>query len=475
MQKSIFNERQISRDGRSEDMFERQRNNILPGKRKKAIIQEENRRNESIPAEAGGKGNSGASGTKNIFSSQYIEPELGNKQSTSSYSWSQKSSWKKLVGGESNSAFSLSNLLSGISSNQEKLSGSNLANNNNLNVERNKNLKGRSSKADLVAEHSEDQTKKLDVILNKSDGPTHDLVKEQVDIAPPKKKRKIVVHKESGTNGVKPADPDNEGDLQINADGIGTEIISGGQPTEPDLRTKHSASESFSVSGSFTGTACVKGDQFRSESDTPSAPKSYDSEIQISARDKDVGGQSCESERAEGGAEAQPAKSDAASNKSGRGSSWLHKLSWTQLLKEKDTSFSITQILPDATFEKHEQIGLSNVDVLNFNSNKLTDFVNQGNIQPSVNDSPALGISTEENTVQHTSENSQETVVGCNDEASAPLVNREQEPASKTPFSGNTSIGETCSFMRSAASLKNWASAKKSLSGSRKRKLDEKQ
>jgi hypothetical protein len=68
---------------------------------------------------------------------------------------------------------------------------------------------------------------------------------------------------------------------------------------------------------------------------------------------------------------------------------------------------------------------------------------------------------------------SPQTVVG-NAEASAPVVEKKTNSETKPAYTRDVSIGETCSFMRTADSVKEWARTKAALSGSRKRKNNEK-
>lgn len=75
--------------------------------------------------------------------------------------------------------------------------------------------------------------------------------------------------------------------------------------------------------------------------------------------------------------------------------------------------------------------------------------------------------------VRSTPQRHQQTVVG-NNEAPAPIFERKHDSAPKLTSTRNVIIGETCSFMRSAASLKEWSKTKAALSGSLKRKSGEK-
>jgi hypothetical protein len=135
----------------------------------------------------------------------------------------------------------------------------------------------------------------------------------------------------------------------------------------------------------------------------------------------------------------------------GRGASWLKKKSWTQLVNENNNSFSISQILPGITFP--EQTTKEPI-LYPTNSN---DYKHNG---------------ADKNTVNGTIINGFNAVAV--DIVSAPVVEKTVETSPTDKSCANVEIGKTCSFMRNAASLKEWAKAKSSVSGSLKRKHGEK-
>ncbi|KAF2291976.1 hypothetical protein GH714_042460 [Hevea brasiliensis] len=165
--------------------------------------------------------------------------------------------------------------------------------------------------------------------------------------------------------------------------------------------------------------------------------------------------------------EAQPAKMDSSSNKTGRGSAWLHKTSWTQLVNSNNgSSFSITQILPGVTFEKQELAKPHGVITTDARDHKNNNTIEKGKSESFVDGTMDLQI-IRDCDVQKTVEPRQLHVLGS-DNASASTENK-QNSATKRPRKGDIVIGETCSFMRTDASLKEWANAKAALSGSRNR------
>ncbi|KAL2327480.1 hypothetical protein Fmac_020907 [Flemingia macrophylla] len=161
---------------------------------------------------------------------------------------------------------------------------------------------------------------------------------------------------------------------------------------------------------------------------------------------------------------------DVAPNKTGRGASWRRKQSWTQLISENNNSFSISHILPDITFPEpmaKEPI----VEPAISNDCKHSDVA-----KDTINEVLSNGFISRE----IIPEKSQH--IGADDIASASVAEEKIEISPKEKieispkekFSENVEIGETCTFMRSAASLKDWAKAKAAISGSLKRKRGDK-
>ncbi|KAK6272851.1 hypothetical protein POUND7_009934 [Theobroma cacao] len=165
--------------------------------------------------------------------------------------------------------------------------------------------------------------------------------------------------------------------------------------------------------------------------------------------------------------EPQPNQPKTASSNSGRGSSWLHKSSWMQLVSENSSSFSISEIVPGST-TKQECTKPIYEDVVYSADGNHSNKTKSHKSEPTVYGSPALGVRKEGDTVRSIPESNQQTVVG-NTDASVPTVEKCNSEPDKA-FGGDTSIGETCSFMRSSASLKEWVKTKAALKGSRKKK-----
>lgn len=176
--------------------------------------------------------------------------------------------------------------------------------------------------------------------------------------------------------------------------------------------------------------------------------------------DRNSEGTFCRKET-EGLVEAQPAESNAVSIHSGRGASWRHQSSWTELVSG-DTSFSISQLFGGATFDQQPLKEPQVADVMNSANGKLNEIENSAREVPSIS-----GTKQEDDSRTTRAEN-QQTILG-NDQPSVSMLEENRVAANETPAS-KVEISETCSFMRNATSLKEWAKTKAALSGSLKRK-----
>ncbi|XP_010525603.1 PREDICTED: uncharacterized protein LOC104803376 [Tarenaya hassleriana] len=174
-------------------------------------------------------------------------------------------------------------------------------------------------------------------------------------------------------------------------------------------------------------------------------------------------------------------------NITARGSFWRQKSSWTQLVSEKNSSFSITQIFPDLNSKDHEPREVNHEDDEEYDSTKRESATSQSKCKPNQDGFRAIAVTkdTSSDGVQP-NQGSDETkklligatrassrigedgsrVVGIDEDS---VIQKSpdaletvvaKEPGSiKSPLAGEE--GGTCLFMRSGASLKAWADAKK--------------
>ncbi|KAK4256076.1 hypothetical protein QN277_008989 [Acacia crassicarpa] len=188
-------------------------------------------------------------------------------------------------------------------------------------------------------------------------------------------------------------------------------------------------------------------------------------------------------------AEAQPTIQNAMSKESGRGVAWKQKQSWTQLVGQNNNAFSISQIFPGISSQQpvakepaENLAGSGDAEYIDLAKESNNESVGDGfNLVKSgpekKHDVLAKHASIESvgdglNMTGSTTEKSQH--VTGNDIASAPINEEKCDTLTNEASTTEIKIGETCSFMRNAASLKEWAKTKAALSGSLKRKRGEK-
>lgn len=160
---------------------------------------------------------------------------------------------------------------------------------------------------------------------------------------------------------------------------------------------------------------------------------------------------------------------------SGRGAAWKQKSSWTQLISNTNTSsFSISQVLPGLNFEKQRVLEAPNgVDAVKSNDDEQhnmlkserSDFrtfelANKDLIITAPGGSNVNALANKDNTPEK-----KLMTMGEKNEVSA---------STKQTFGEDFGNGETCPFMRSDASMKEWMKTKAALSGSLKKKGNEK-
>ncbi|XP_027330341.1 uncharacterized protein LOC113846366 [Abrus precatorius] len=296
------------------------------------------------------------------------------------------------------------------------------------------------------------------------------------------KKRKSLPKSERESNGGVTTTPGGES-MQTIPDEVGssaqpTKLEDGfREPTRVLWSQKSSWRELLGHGGNTAFSASLILPKFDSgknqeRPDDPCASSPTNNEAENNERDGYLGNKPTDTEVIEELAETQPtnnqvtqdlaeSEQNVAPNKTGRGASWLQKQSWTQLVRENNNSFSISQILPGITLP--EPIANNPIVDPEYSNDCKHNCVAKDTVNEVVSDGFDLGEIIPDNS-RH---------VGANDIASAPVVKKfETSPREKS--TEDVEIGQTCSFMRSAASLKEWAKAKAALSGSLKRKRGEK-
>ncbi|KAK7281421.1 hypothetical protein RIF29_09404 [Crotalaria pallida] len=440
-QESWLNETRISKEEPSKTMPEmKKRNNSNPSKKRKSLPKLEKESNEGVSTTPGGNRSMKTFPDELGSDAEPTESEDSFEESTK-VSWSQKSSWKKLLGDGGNTAFNASLILPKFDSGKEQQrsdspSALSSRKKKTKNSERDRCTVSRATNTQVtevlaealptdtqvIKEHAESQPTDKNVALNKTCRKTENMERDtntQVIEEPAE------------------AQPTDTLVIKENADG---------QPTDKNVAPNKRGKETENMERDGpTNTQVIE--------ELAEAPPT---DIQVIKEH----------------AEAQPTDKNLASNKTGRGASWLQKQSWTQMVHENNNSFSISQIVPGITFPEptpKEPI----VYPAKFIASKHNGLAKDA-MKEVVSDGFGLGETIPEKS-QH---------FGATDIASPPIV---EESIETRPWERSTEetipkerstevveISETCSFMRNAASLKEWAKAKAALSGSLKRKRSEK-
>ncbi|GLT88015.1 hypothetical protein SLE2022_060600 [Rubroshorea leprosula] len=353
------------------------------------------------------------------------------------------------------------------------------------------------------------QELRTNALQKSEDGVSKDALKAHKKNDTPKKKRKSHLNEESDGNEPGSDGPVEKGNSQIYSNRAETDFVT--QPTGPESGTTQSNASylwsqksswralvgdmgrsSFSVSNILQKVDPIEEEKPLSDdpkvdnnshnknelvlepvSDYPKVDNNNHNKIEMVAASEDLEGMSGKIEENDTVVEPQQTKPHTVPSEYGRGSSWLHKSSWMQLVSESDSLFSISDVLPSANSAKETLIQPSSENVVTFTSRS-----HDNGMKPSENGTIESGATDlkdgkEEGSGQSMLEKNQLTLLD-NGDASAPVIEKKRGSAEKKATTRDASIGETCTFMRSAASLKEWANTKAALSGSRKRKGIEK-
>ncbi|CAA3021857.1 Hypothetical predicted protein [Olea europaea subsp. europaea] len=176
-------------------------------------------------------------------------------------------------------------------------------------------------------------------------------------------------------------------------------------------------------------------------------------------------------------------------DKSARGASWLQKSSWTQLVGDThNSSFSISQVLPGATFEKQElpqfnHFVFSRTNKPHKSFEKETSNSVEGVSKPKGGANKNLATADHKFDVDALTRKEQNGDLNCeksspemkmqiikDNEVSTSTLGQNVPSALNRPSLGDIVTSEACPFMRSAASMKEWTKTKAALSGSFKKK-----
>ncbi|KAK3019715.1 hypothetical protein RJ639_003151 [Escallonia herrerae] len=187
--------------------------------------------------------------------------------------------------------------------------------------------------------------------------------------------------------------------------------------------------------------------------------------------------------------EALPAIPNADLNKKTRGASWLKEASWTQMVRDaSSSSFSISDVLPGLTFPKQEISKPSGTAAAKLEDGEQQNLLGSGK-EESMTDYSAERVAYKESAsvlftsseivladedqnfaVEQTTPERILQTVRERGEVCTTKSRKTQHTAPKQASVRDVGVGETCTFMRSAASMKEWTKSKAALSGSLKKK-----
>lgn len=220
-------------------------------------------------------------------------------------------------------------------------------------------------------------------------------------------------------------------------------------------------------------------------------PSTTDMESQNLEKHGDADIQPGQSKDLEKPAEAPPAKLKEVSNRVARGASWRAKSSWTQLVSTTINSpFSISQVLPGLSSEKHDQVMHNSVQVLNStDSGQSTLKAVRNEANGDCSDAsgllnkdlftaphPSRVIPLVKHDYNPTSPGVEQKFIKEKEKSEVPTssLEKNQPLTSKQTALGEFEFSETCPFMRTDASMKEWRKRKVAQSASlRKKRKDD--
>ncbi|XP_013608707.1 PREDICTED: dentin sialophosphoprotein isoform X2 [Brassica oleracea var. oleracea] len=394
-------------------------NHLHPNKKRQPIIPEGSGRQE------------GSQAIREKKKPSEVDPDepsrtTGVKKANDNISWSQKSSWKALVANGNSSNFSVSSFLPDVSSSKAVQPAS------DTDVEGSDHSE--SEDTDVVdSDHSESEDDDVE-------GSDH-LESEDAD---------VVVSDHSGSE-----DADIEGSYHSESednDGVGSD---------------HSESEDADVDGSEhsesedTDVADINVDAETEELAASTEGDSEDGSLNVEEDENAAENLNAENESLDHDMDEEETEKGQleASKKSAGGSLWLQKASWTQLVRDQNASFSITQLFPNLPPEKTE------ADRVNNSGDGQFTYSNQSGSANGVEAAGVHGASS--STPLRSLKENQQTLKAKNVSGGSRL-------GVKRPIRREIGSGETCAFMRSETSVSEWKRAKKALSEpSRKKKSEE--
>lgn len=355
---------------------------------------------------------------------------------------SQKSSWKTLIRDKSNVSFSISDILPSIpSANKEQAEAEylNVAHSNpNMNTDH-------ATAAASKSKRDERKSKRSNVVSFSIS-----------DISP-----SVPLAEQEQTE----ADDLN---LAHSNSNINSDRATAAASKSKNDKTKSEKSNVVSFSISDILPSIPSADQEQTESEDLNLAHSIQNRNADVSTDAILKSKSEETKSMESFPEAENTIPNVTSNK-GRGSSWRQKSSWTQLVSEEITSFSITQILPNTNNTSERQVQKES-DAINVNPSarvENNDSKKEDSQCIAKYDSAAFVIRKDETAWNDIKKNEQQPAVQENSPSSTQVFesNLAQEAGSL-----DVKSGEICPFMRNSRSVAEWTKIKAAFSNASKKK-----
>ncbi|OVA07693.1 RNA recognition motif domain [Macleaya cordata] len=445
---SKFSKRRFSDDAIATNNFKAQKrkNTELfyssdPTSNKKAHLHlgEENNQDEFTPTKPKNKGCSEnlSVESKGVAKHQPPEQKASIQQSSGGLSWLQKSSWKKMVGETAGNSFSISHILPETAPKKSSPKSNDLATANLTGSKKQKKVKFAINKS------TGDGSK--DLGLGKEVRPQDEVTRETCSTMVPSK---TTSHDSEGPKEAKPTDQE-------------TNIHqSTSKSTEDGLKDLEHGKEG-SPQEKVTAASCSTIMPSKNTSEESEDPK-----------------------------ESKPTEQKMNTHQPTGGHSWIQKSAWRDLVGEtNNSSFSISHILPGINSITKKVQETNNSDTANSSgstqknlakslrnevtadSAKSKDGNQNDNVNPKKEDGILVGLKGEFNLLGKNSENDKEDTNAHSNPSSKSKSSGEPNKKAK----GNVVSVEVSTFMRTAASEKEWLKIKTALSGSLKKKSTEKQ
>ncbi|XP_023006551.1 uncharacterized protein LOC111499238 [Cucurbita maxima] len=402
-------------------------NSRVQSKKRKSVTNEEFDGNEYVPniSTGSGKGNTNPA-YEPVGPSR---PQAPDQAMPIQSSRSQKSSWKTLICDKSKASFSISDILPSVpSANEEQPEADDLSlahSSPNRNSDR---------ATAAVLKRKKDKTKPansnvsfsiLDTLPTASSAD-----QEQTEAADPNRAHST---------------PNRNSDLATAA------VLK----RKKDETKPANSNVSFCISDALPTASSA--DQEQTEAEDPN----------LAATDAILESKSKEMKSVESSPEAENTIPNVTSNK-GRGAAWKKKSSWTQLVSQEATSFSITQILSNNTSEKQVQRESDVINVNLFAPSENNDSIEQESRSTAADESAAFVIAKDETACYDVKKNDQPAVQE-NEPSPTEVIERHIKPQEAGSFDAK-SVETCCPFMRNSRSVAEWTKIKAALSGGSKKK-----